>query len=226
MVRTKEITRNAGRSLIAALLLWPVSSLALPFNIGQITQAQGEISFLDFTPPHHRISKVKVRGKFLTDGSYLTKDNSFLTVQFFDGSWMRLSPRSKVSVEFGPDTKTLTVHLFTGSIKVLISTSQNDLKVEKLLIKSADALFESAEGKFTVVRNPVSDLSSVYVEKGMVLAMHNGMSENKNVKLIHQRETTSLKDRSPEFEPARKMTDKEVKFLHPSYYLKNVRTKL
>lgn len=188
--------------------------------MGSVTQAEGEVTFLDFAPPHHKLSKVKENSKFVTDGSYLTKDDSFLTVQFFDGSWLRMSPSSKVSVEFDAVSKAITVHLFTGSIKLLISSSQNDQQVTKLLVKSADALFESAEGKFTVVRNPITDLSSLYVEKGVVLAMQNGLSENKNVTLVHRQEMTSLKDRDHEFESPRSMTDKEIKFLHPSHYLK------
>lgn len=220
MVRKKTLSRIAGRCLIASTLLLPLSTVAAPFNVGKVTQAEGEVTFLDFAPPHHKLSKVKSQTSFVTDGSYLTKDDAFLTVQFFDGSWLRMSPRSKVSVEFEPVAKVITIHLFTGSIKLLISSSQNDHRVEKLLVKSADALIESSEGKFTVVRNPITDISSVYVEKGMVLAMQNGMSEDKNVTLVHRQETTSLKDRQHEFEAPRKMTDKEVKFLHPSFYLK------
>ncbi len=226
MVRKKTYTRVAASCLIGGLLLFPLSGFTAPFNLGQVTQAEGDITFLDFAPPHHKISNVKESTKFITDGSYLTKDDSFLTVQLFDGSWLRLSPRSKVSAEFDPTGKVITLHLFTGSVKLLISSSQNGEAVQKLVVKSADALFEATEGKFSVVRNPITNVSSVYVEKGMVLAMQNGSSQNNEVKLVHREETTSLKDRDVDFESPRKMTEKEIKFLHPSSYLKGKKSEL
>lgn len=223
MVRTKTYSRVATSCLIGGLFLLPLTSFSAPFNLGDITQAEGETTFLDFAPPHHRLSEVKTNTKFVTDGSYLTKEDAFLTVQLFDGSWLRLSPRSKISAEFDPTAKIITLHLFTGSVKLLISSSQNGEAVQKLVVKSADAVFEASEGKFSVVRNPITNSSSVYVEKGMVLATHQQNSEQSEVKLVHRQETTSLQDRDTVFEEPRKMTEKEVQYLHPSQYLKGAK---
>lgn len=223
MVRKKTYTRVATSCLIGGLLLFPLAGFTAPFNLGLVTQVQGEITFLDFTPPLHKLSEVKENTKFITDGSYLTKEDAFLTVQLFDGSWLRLSPRSKVSAEFDAVAKVVTLHLFTGSVKALISSSQNGEAVHKLVVKSADAVFEASEGKFSVVRNPITNVSSVYVEKGVVIATHNGTSKIQEGQLIHRLETTSLKDRDLEFDSPRKMTEKESSFLHPSNYLKNLK---
>ncbi|MBA2404316.1 MAG: FecR domain-containing protein [Bdellovibrionales bacterium] len=225
MVRKKTTSRNAGRCLIAALLLLPGLSQATAFKVGKVTQAEGKITFLNFTRPY-KAKKVKPQQSLMTEGSYLTQENSFLTVELFEGSWLRLSSRTKISVDYDPTAKIININLLTGSIKVLFSSSLNDKQVDKIIIKSIDAVFESSDGKFSVVRNPVLDLSSVFVEKGTVVAAHSGNRLSRDVRLVHTKETTSLKDRETEFEETRQMTEKEIKFLHPSFYLKHTSSSL
>jgi hypothetical protein len=226
MVGTKKSTRNAGRSLIAALLLTPVLVKAEPYKLGVVTQAEGEISFLDFTPPHHRLKTIKAKHTFLTEGSYLTQDDSFLTVRMFDeSSWLRLSPRSKLAPEFNPKNKTLIIHLFTGSVKVLFSSTLSQEKITKIVVKSADGSFESSEGKFTVVRNNITDTSRVYVEKGTVVSSFNSDS-SQDLEIVHAQETTTITDRQSEVPSPRKMTEKELRFLHPSKYLHSKDSKI
>lgn len=219
MARTKTLTRATGRCLIAFSLLSSLTGFTAVHKLGKITQAEGEITYLNFTPPHP-ITNVKVNQQLLTDGSYLTQDESFLTVLLFDGSWLRVSPKSKIAAEFDPNSKTLTIHLFTGSLKALINTNENGKKIEKLIVKSSGATFETVEAKFTVSRNTVSDLSSVYVEKGTVLSTQHLQNNKTDVELVHSRETTTINDLDSDIESPRKMTDKELKFLHPSFYLK------
>lgn len=219
--RKKIYSRTTNGCLsVALLLLISGSGWSAPFKLGTITQAQGEITHLDFTPPEHKLTHVKKGSTFFTEGSYLTQDESYLTVQLFEGSWLRLSPGSKISSEYDPEAKQITLHLFTGSIKVLFSIGINHLQVEKLVVKSADALFETVDAKFTVVRSPITDSSSVYVEKGAVLAQHGSQKNAFASTLIHAQETTSLTDRENRFASARKMTEKELKYLHPSQYIK------
>lgn len=220
MVGTKKNSRNAGRSLIAALLLTPFLAQAEPYKLGVVTQAEGEISFLDFTPPHHLLKNIKAKQTFLSEGSYLTQDDSFLTVRMFDEtSWLRLSPRSKFAPEFNAKNKTLIIHLFTGSVKVLFSSTLSQDRIAKVIVKSADGSFECSEGKFTVVRNNITDTSSVYVEKGTVVSSFNS-EVSQDLEIVHAQETTTITDRNSEVPSPRKMTDKEISFLHPSKYLK------
>ncbi len=220
MVGTKKKSRNAGRSLVAALLLKPWLALAEPYKLGVVTQAQGEISFLNFTPPHRLLTTIRPKQTFLTDGSYLTQDDSFLTVRMFDdSSWLRLSPRSKFAPEFQPKSKTLIIHLFTGSVKILFSSTLSQNRIAKVVVKSADGSFECSEGKFTVVRNNITDTSSVYVEKGTVVSSYNSEA-TQDLEIVHAQETTTITDRNSEVPSPRKMTEKEISFLHPSKYLK------
>src|SRR6478735_2612096 len=109
MVRTKKNSRVASSCLISSLFLFSLSSLAASrFHLGQITQVEGEITFLNFAPPH-KIENVKKEQSLETDGSYLTQDDAYMTVQLFDGSYVRLSPSSKISAEFEPVSKTMTI---------------------------------------------------------------------------------------------------------------------
>lgn len=225
MVRTKTLTRAAGRCLIALALTLSFSLQATGHKLGTITQIDGEVTYLNFMPPH-ALKQVKMKNHLLTDGSYLTQDNSFFTVKLFDGSWLRVSPKSKIAFEFTPDNKTLTIHLFSGSLKTLFSSELNNKKLEKLVIRSAGATFETVEGKFTVSRNTVNDVSSVYVEKGTVIASQYVLNDKKDMELVHARETTAINDRDTDIESPRKMTDKEIKFLHPSFYLKKTQQNL
>lgn len=220
MARTKTYTRIASSCLISGLILFSFTSFAAsPFNLGKITQAEGEITFLNFIPPH-KLETVKKDQNLQSEGSYLTQDDAFMTVQLFDGSWLRLSPNSKISMEYEPTAKVMTVHLITGSLKTLFSNKINEGAVDKIIIKSTDGTFESVDGKFSVVRNPVTDMSSVYVEKGTVVVMQNDPIEMKQAVLVHTKEMAFVKYREAVIETPRHMTDEEMKFLHPSKYLK------
>lgn len=225
MVRKKTYSRNAGRGLIASLLLLPLFSHAGTFNLGNITQAEGEITFLNFAPPH-KLSQVKVKEQLQPDGSYLTQESSFMTVELFDGSWLRASPKSKFTLEFQPSSKIILVHLFSGSVKILFSAHLNDNIVEKIIVKSADTLFETVDAKFSVVRSPLTDMNSVFVEKGTVMAIQHVFNEKKDVEIVHAKETASVKDNQLDIESPRKMSDKEINFLHPSHYLKQTKSSL
>lgn len=225
MDRTKTLARATGRCLIALSFTLSLSLQAAGHKLGRITQIDGEVTYLNFMPPH-ALKQVKMKNHLLDDGSYLTQDNSFFTVKLFDGSWLRVSPKSKISAEFEPATKTLTIHLFTGSLKALFSSELNGKKLEKLIVKSASSTFETVDGKFTVSRNTVNDVSNVYVEKGTVIATQYVHNERKDSEIVHTRETTTISDRDLDVESPRSMTDKEIKYLHPSFYLKKENSKL
>jgi ferric-dicitrate binding protein FerR (iron transport regulator) len=204
---------------ISIAILFPLNSLAGTFNLGKITQAEGEITFLNFAPPH-QLNKVSIKERLQSDGSYLTQESSFMTVELFDGSWLRVSPKSKFTLEFQPTSKVILVHLFSGSVKILFSTHLNENQVQKIIVKSADTLFESVDAKFSVVRSPLTDTNSVFVEKGTVMAIQHVFNEKKDVELVHAKETASVKDNQMDIESPRQMSEKEIDFLHPSHYLK------
>ncbi len=191
--------------------------------MGNVTQAEGEISFLHFSPPH-KLVQVKPMEQVSTNGSYLTQESSFLTMKLFDGSWLRISPRSKFTIEFQPYTKAILIHLFSGSIKILFSNHLNNKIVEKIIVKSADTLFESVEAKFSVVRSPLIATNSVFVEKGTVVVIQHVFNEKKDIEIVHAKETASVKDNELDIESPREMSEKEINFLHPSRYLKEMKT--
>jgi ferric-dicitrate binding protein FerR (iron transport regulator) len=219
MVGKETSSRITGRSLIGLVFFLPLCSHAGTFNLGHITQAEGEITFLNYAPPHELV-QVKKKQHIQTDGSYLTQDTSFMTVKFFDNSWLRASPKSKFTLEYHPNTKTMFIHLYSGSVKILFSTHLNENKVQKFIVKSADTTFETVDAKFSVVRSNVLDLNSVYVEKGAVIATQNVLNQKKDMEIVHAKEMVSVKDNDSNIESPTEMTEKEMKFLHSSQYLK------
>jgi hypothetical protein len=149
-----------------------------------------------------------------------------MTIKFFDGSWLRVSPKSKFTVEYQPQASIILVHLYTGSIKILFSNHLNKNKVQKIIVKTTDTLFETVDGKFSVIRSPVLDMNSVYVEKGTVLTTQHVLNKRKDMEIVHTGEMVSVKDNESDIESPTKMSEKEMKFLHSSKYLKNAKTTL
>jgi hypothetical protein len=218
MDRTKNLLRIAVCSLGFLAHLTSLTAQAVTHDLGLITQSEGEITFFNFNF-HNEVAQIKKGDKLTTNGSYLTKENSFFVVKLFDGSYLRLNPRSKMALEYEPDFKTLRILLFTGSIKALITQTNKINPMDKIIVQSAGASFEASESKFTVSRNIIDDISSVYVEKGAVVATQSILGEKKDMELVHQEETTSIRDKDLDVKSSRKMKDKEIKYLHPSRYL-------
>lgn len=205
------------------MILFSALATAQEFKIGQITQAEGESTFLHYTPPHE-LKQVKSNEPVLMGGSYLTQDTSFITIEFFDGSWLRINPKSKLSIEFLPHSKQILIHLFTGSIKTLFSSKLSSEGMEKIIVKSAGTLFETVGAKFSVVRNPLTSTNSVFVEKGSVVTIQHVANERKDMEIVHTNEMTSVRDNDQDIKSPRKMSEEEVKYLHPSKYLKQTKT--
>jgi hypothetical protein len=88
-----------------------------------------------------------------------------------------------------------------------------------MIIHAGGSQFESTAAKFTVSRNPIKDSSSVYVEKGVVIAHLFQRDQKKDSEIIYQNETTTVIDTDSEISESRNMKEKEIKFLHPSKYL-------
>lgn len=209
--------------LTSILLLASFSVWSQDFTVGHITQAEGESTFLHYAPPH-KLIKVKKDAAVLLGGSYLTQESSFITIKLFDGSWLRASPKSKFSLEFLVHSKQIVVHLFSGSLKILFSNKLNEQRLIKLAVKSADTLFETVDAKFSVVRNPLTNTNSVFVEKGSVVVTQYVAFERKDMEIVHQNEMTFVKDNDHDIMAPRKMSQGEMNFLHPSKYLKQSKT--
>ena len=187
-------------------------------QLGHISELDGEITYLDFLKIK-TVTTVKEKDQLQTDGSYLTHDDAFFNVHLFDGSWLRLNPKSKISLEFNPEAKTLTIFLMTGSMKMLLDQDRKEKQLEKVIVHSAGATFETVGSKFTVTRNLLTDQSSVYVEKGTVIATQYVQHQKQDMELVHAREKTTINDRENDVESPRKMSEKEIHFLNPKNYL-------
>ncbi len=180
---------------------------------------QGETTSFSYLPPQI-VKNVSKNDTISNLGSYLTKSDSFLTVQLFDGSWLRVDPESKFALDYDPTKREIEIHLLKGSLKSLFSTSLNKGKVQKLIVKSGDAIFETTNGKFSVIRNSLSDSSTLYVEKGLVMAIQTQRGEKKDMELVHAQETVSVKDRQMDIAPAHLLTEKEMSYLKSNSHLK------
>jgi hypothetical protein len=217
MDRTKTITRNAICCLVTTLVLFSPKVLSSSHKLGLINQIEGEITYLDFLKDK-TVTNVKATDQLQTDGSYLTHDNAFFNVHLFDGSWLRLNQKSKISLQFNPGTKTLTIFLLTGSMKMMLDIDRKEKKLEKVIVQSAGATFETVGAKFTVTRNLLTDQSSVYVEKGTVIATQYVQYQKQDMELVHAKEKSTIHDRENDVESPRKMSDKEIHFLNPKNY--------
>ncbi len=215
MVRTKTVTRIAVGCL-ALLLQSP--SFANDFRLGELTQSKGEISYLGFASPH-TVLEVKKGDVLKTEGSYFTKEQGHFTAKLFDGSWLRVSPRTKISLGFNAQERILELTVFVGSVKVLFSSATNQNKVAKIIVRHADTFFESTEGKFSVVRNPLTSETSVFVEKGLVTGYFDFPGENKDKVVVHTKEMSSVKDRTWDFDEPKSISENQLKFLNSTFYL-------
>ncbi|MGE3611375.1 MAG: FecR domain-containing protein [Bacteriovoracaceae bacterium] len=212
-----KISKSCG--LILLCLCFKVSAQNLGAKLGAVTQLHGEVTFFPFHLPN-KLKHLQVNDILNEKGSYLTYEDSFMTVKLFDGSFLRLSPKSKFSLEFNASQKIYTLHLFTGSIKILFSQKLSAGKAEKLIVKSGDTEIETTEGKFSVVANPVMDLVNCYVEKGLVSVISLSQGERKDFAYVHRNETVSVEESNHDVSVPRKISDKELQFLHGSSYLK------
>jgi hypothetical protein len=217
MDRTKTNTRNVICCLIAVLILCAPKAMSAGHQLGLITQLDGKITYLNFFKIK-TLTTVKEKDHLQTDGSYLTHDNAFFNVHLFDGSWLRLNPKSKISLEFDLETKTLTIFLLTGSINIFLDKDRKEKQLEKVIVRSAGATFETVGAKFTVTRNLLTDQSGVYVEKGTVIATQYLQYQKQDMELVHASEKTTIHDRGNNVESPRKMSDKEIHFLNPMNY--------
>lgn len=219
MVRFKNKFSSITCGLILFIgLIRPSLAQDIPKIIGTITQTHGTITFFPFKN-HEKVLKVNKKSPLLSDGSYLIQDNSFLTAKLFDGSWLRVSPRSKLALDIDHKNKIVLIHLFTGSLKILISNKASQGKLEKISIKSGDTIISASNTKFSAIRNPIFENFSVYVEKGIVSMTKKIMGQS-STQLIHAMETVSVKDKASTIRTPRRISEKEIKFLQNALYLK------
>ena len=201
------------------LLLFPVVTFAANFPIGKVTQLKGSITYLNYAP-HSAVKPVALKQEAMTDGSFLTQDSAYMVITLFDGSYIRLNPKSKISFEYDEASGTITTHLYSGSIKVYFHHPVPNPKAQKIIVKSADTSVETVEAKFSVVKSLLEDTSSVYVEKGAALVSLFEGPEKKDSEIVHAREMTSTVSKTHDIETPRPMTEKQLKFLQPTNYLR------
>jgi ferric-dicitrate binding protein FerR (iron transport regulator) len=186
-------------------------------NLGVITQAKGKVTFF----PYQGLRKVETlstKSIIHEGGSYLAHENSNFTVKLFDGSWLKVSPTSKFSIEMDSINKEIQLHLYSGSIKILFASSVTQSKMQKFIVISGDGRFETSEAKFSVFRNMLESTGYVYVEKGLVRASKSQL-ETTSAELVHRQEMTAVKDRDSTIESPRKISENQMKFLNSSFYL-------
>lgn len=216
MDRRASIFRTAISCLI---IFWTSSTSAESFNLAEISQIKGEVTSLQFSAPHTK-TELSKNSVIRTETSILSHENSFYTAKLFDGSWVRVSPRTKLSFNFYPQEKIIEINLYSGSIKILFSTHLNDHKVEKIIINSADLKIESVDGKFSIIRNNLINESSVYVEKGLVIGSSTQIPHKQAI--LHAREKLVIQDRLKTLPETDEITEKEMKYIHSRFYLKSI----
>jgi ferric-dicitrate binding protein FerR (iron transport regulator) len=186
-------------------------------NLGAITQLKGVATFFPFQGLRS-VTPLSQKSVLREGGSYLSHEKSFFTVKLFDGTWLKVSPSSKFSLEINPELKEIQLNLYSGSVKVLFSGNVTQSKMKKFIITTGDGRFETSEAKFSVFRNILESTGYIYVEKGLVMVSRNQQGSNGN-ELVHAQEMTALKDRDSTIESPRKISENQMKFLNSSFYL-------
>lgn len=207
-------------STISCLIVfYSQTTFGQEFNLAEISQLKGEVTSLEFAPPHTK-KELSKNSIIKTESSILSHDESFYTAKLFDGSWIRVSPKTKLSFNFKPEEKIIQINLYAGSIKILFSTNLNNHKAEKIIVKAADLIIESVDGKFSVIRNNLINQSSVYVEKGLVMGSSELIPQKQT--LLHSREKLTIQDREKINPEVENITEKEMKYIHSKFYLKSI----
>lgn len=186
-------------------------------DLGVITQLKGVATYFPFQGIH-AVTPLSQKSVIREGGSYLSHEKSFFTVKLFDGTWLKVSPSSKFSLEMNPELKEIHLNLYSGSVKVLFSGNISQSKMQKFIISTGDGRFETSEAKFSVFRNILESTGYVYVEKGLVRISRNQPGANGS-ELVHAKEMMSLKDRDSTIESPRKISENQMKFLNSSFYL-------
>jgi ferric-dicitrate binding protein FerR (iron transport regulator) len=213
MDRIKKIILVCG--CLISLALWGKASLE---TAGIITQIQGQPTFFPYLIPGQNARPIKTAAPLLLNGSYLTDKDSHFTAKILEHHWLRLSPNSKCSIELDPEQKLIIINLYFGSVKVLFAGRPGDNHWQRLQIKSGDAIFESGEGKFSVVKNALFNENSVYVEKGQVSLSSQRPGNEQRVK-VGPYQSAYLKDREINITPVRSISEKELNFIKDAKYL-------
>lgn len=215
MVRTKY-TKKLLPGCLA--LLFCHSLLAQDFYIGRISQIKKSVTSSTLKAKNTDSSQVMAKDKVKTGHVYRTQADGHFSIQLFDGGWVRLNPNTEVSFQFDAEDKTLTIKLYKGSLKAVVTKNIGKKQVEKVKIESDFMLFETSESKFSIASNELTEVISAFVEKGVLIASKQ-ISPEKTL-MIHRDETISLNkdDRLPS--RASKMTEYEIKFVKENEYLK------
>lgn len=190
-------------------------------DLGVITQLKGVVTFFPYEGIRE-VTPMMNKSSLREGGSYLSHEKSYFTVKLFDGSYLKVSPNSKFSLELKPEEKEIHLSLFSGSVKVLFSGGTPNAKMQKFIITSGDGRYETSAAKFSVFRNILESTGYVYVEKGLVRVARN-QSDSGN-ELVHGQEMSSLKDRDSTIENPRKISENQMKFLNSAFYLGNTKS--
>lgn len=213
-----RITKRIYLSLIIGSLSFSAQAQNfIQHKLGQWTQIQGHSTFLPYKSGIHKPNGVKGSDIILTDGSYLSHDEGFMTGKLFENCWIRLGPKTKIVFNFDADTKILYLKVFTGSAKILFNKDWTAEKVEKLILETGDKQIEVESAKIVFIKRPFFHENSLYVEKGLAGVIH----ENRlQASFVYQNEKMSFNDKTKLTSEISKMSPKEQKEISSNQYLK------
>ncbi len=213
-----RITKRICLSFILGCLSFSVEAQNfVQHQLGQWTQIQGHSSFLLYKSGVHKPNTVVGNDKILTDGSYLSHDEGFMTGKLFENCWIRLGPKTKVVFNFDAATKILYLKVFTGSAKILFNREWTAGKVEKLILETGEKQIEIESAKIVFIKRPFFHENSLYVEKGLAGVIH----ENRlQASFVYQNEKISFNDKTRLTSEINKMSEKEQKEISSNQYLK------
>ncbi len=207
--------------ILASCLSTPVlAQNFIQHKLGSWTQVQGHSSFMLYKAGVRKPVDITVGNQILTEGSYLSNEEGQMTGKLFENCWVRLGPQTKIVFNFSPEEKILYLRVFTGSVKILFNKEWSKSKVDKLIVEAGDKQLETESGKFVFIRRPFFNENNLYVEKGLVSLVHENRMHSQ---LIHRDEKLSFNDKTKISTEVVKMTDKEVKEITSSEYLRRLK---
>jgi hypothetical protein len=206
------------KTLIFFILLVSNISLLSANELGTIISVQGKATKIDLK--NKSPIKIEKDQQISNESSLLTFPKALLTIQLFDGSFIRLAEDSKVLIRFEKDQKKWIIYLDTGMAKFFFNKG-ND--AEMILIKTQNGEIQATSSKFVVSYNSLLHITSVLSEKGKI--QFYSKKDPEEIETIEENEFSYLENDMDEPESGDEIDDKRKnEFLKNFSTLKNDNT--
>jgi hypothetical protein len=134
--------------------------------IAKVTKLRGSVTTL--IPGAHKATTTKLGDQLLEDTSLVTRKNSFIRIEFYDGSRASLGPNGKLVVSKMNKSGKGILTLLKGQLRSKINNTKAKTKSHKFLIKTRSAALGVRGTEFQTIYNPENNITNLLTYKGEV----------------------------------------------------------